>query len=310
MYMKPNCACVCSAILCSLLSIPALSQSSVNGASRDSQSKVELPKATLKLVDEKLKAAADMMRAEPPNYDQAIAIMTEATRIAPDQDGVWYRLGVAYMGSSNTQTDAAEKTRRSNEAYSDLKKAIELLNRRKSEAQMVNSQPPCNVEGVCKHVETVTTGVITDDHKLAVYYSNLGDAAARLGKNDEAINDFQQAAQIDVADAGTYFFDLGVILRNAARTMDERKQAAEAFDKAIAADPKKAAAYYLKGEVLFGLITTDAEGKPIPPPGAVEALRKYLELQPNGKYAGQAKSFLMALNGTSEDANQGTNPKP
>lgn len=298
------------AILYLSLSIPALPQVSVTGGSHDVPANTEKYNTTIKVVDEKLKVAGDLMRAQPPNYDQAIAVLTEAKQMAPDQDVVWYRLGVAYLGSANALPDATEKTRRATEAYHDFEKAIGLFKQRKSQNGEESSKPPCNVEGVCTHVVTMKTGDISDDHKLAVYYSNLGDAAARLGKNDEAINDFQQAAQIDVADAGTYFFDLGVILRNAARTMDERKQAAEAFDKAIAADPKKAAAYYLKGEVLFGLITTDAEGKPIPPPGAVEALRKYLELQPNGKYAGQAKSFLMALNGTSEDANQGTNPKP
>jgi len=298
--MKPTCVCVCSTILGFFLSVPAYAQiASVKATGRDAEVNIEKYKTNIKLVDEKLKAAGDMMHAQPPNYRQAIAILTEASQMAPDQDAVWYRLGVAYLGSANAQGDGAEKTRCYTEAYSDLKKAIDLSIQRKSqELQDISSKAPCNVEGVCTHVEHVKGGAISDNYKLAVYYSNLGDAAAKLGKSDEAIKDFQHSTQLDPADAGTYYFNEGIILRNAAKSMAERKQAAEAFDQAIAADPNKAADYYLKGEVLFGMATADSEGKVIPPPGAVEALQKYLQLEPNGPYADRAKSFLAALNTT------------
>jgi len=306
--MKRNSVCVCSAILCFLVSIPAWAQSSVTGGQKERQAEQannEKYNATIKVVNEKLKAAGDLMRAEPPQYDQAIAILTEATQMVPEQDAVWYRLGVAHLKSADAQADAAEKTKRSTEAYNDLEKAIDLFKQRKSQAPKENSSNlPCTVNGVCKHAEVQTTGEISDSHQLAVYYSNLGDAAARIEKNDEALKDFQQAAQLDPAYAGTYYFDLGIILRNAAKSTDERKQAAEAFDKAIAADPNKATAYYLKGEVLFGMVTTDGEGKITPPLGAVEALEKYLELQPNGPYAGPAKGLLAAL-GTTVESNDG-----
>lgn len=305
MFMKRHCLCVCSAAFCVLLSTPSWAQSgSVEGSSRNAQANPQQHSAKIKAVNEKLKAAGDLMRAQPPNYDQAIATLTEATQIAPDQDGVWYRLGVAYLGSANVQADAAQKTRRSAEAYNDLEKAVELLKQRESQETKENSsKPPCNVEGVCTHTETVKAGATSDNHKLAVYYSNLGDAAARLGKNDQAIKDFEQAAQLDLPNAGIYYFDLGIILRNTAKTVDERRKAVNAFDKTIAADPTKAAAYYLKGEVLFGMLTTGTEGKLIPPAGAVEALQKYLELQPTGPYAAQAKSFLSSLNTTTGESN-------
>jgi tetratricopeptide (TPR) repeat protein len=306
MFMKRNCLGVCSAILCLLVSIPVLAQVSVTGGSRD----VQAPRnVNIAAVDEKLKTAAEMMHAQPPNYDQAIATLTETTQMAPDQDGVWYRLGVAYLEWANAQTDPAEKTKCNAEAYHDLEKAIEVHGQRKTQERQENFKPVCNVEGVCKHDVPVNVGDISDNHKLAVYYSNLGDAAARLGKNEEASKDFQQAAQFDPADAGTYYFDLGIILRNTAKTVDERKLAVEAFDKAIAADPNKAADYYLKGEVLFAMVTTDSEGKILPPPGTIEALQKYLALQPNGPYAQQAKSFLAALNTTNSSDNGSSKKK-
>jgi tetratricopeptide (TPR) repeat protein len=318
--MKPRYLFVRSAILACVLSIPALAskmepQNVQAGAKKQSvpaeqtrqqeeQANIEKYKAKMAAVDEKFKAAADMMRAQPPNFDQAIETLIEATRMAPEQDAVWYRLGVAYLGSANAQADAAEKARRSTEAYNDLERAVDLYEQRKSQELKENtSKAPCNVEGVCTHVEKVKVGAVSDEHKIAVYYSNLGDAAARLGKTEEASHDFQQAAQLDPADAGTYYFDLGIILRNAAKSVDQRKQAVQAFDQAIAADPNKAADYYLKGEVLFGMATADEQGKIIPQPGTVEALQKYLQLEPNGPYAQRAQSFLAALNTRIESNN-------
>lgn len=266
----------------------------VSGGNRDVKGNVDGRNVNNKVMNEKFKAAEDLMRSQPPKYDQAIAILTEATQMAPDQDAAWYRLGVAYLGSANAQDDAAEKTKLSTEAYNDLEKAIDLLQQRKSQLSHESSKSPCNIEGVCAHVVTVK-GAFSDNYKLAVYYSNLGEAAARLGKNDEARKDFQQAAQTDPANAASYYFNEGIILRNAANTVDERKQAVDAFDKSMAADPTKAAAYYLKGELQFGIATADNEGKMIPPPGTVEALQKYLELQPEGPYAQRARRLLEML---------------
>ena len=296
MFMKRDSVCPCSAILCLFLSVLALGQSSdVKGTSR------------VNAVNDKIRAAAEMMHAQPPNYDQAIATLKEAKQMAPNADVVWYELGVAYLQSAKTQTDAAESTKRGTEAYKNLERAIALYKRNsESQRQQADSQggggldmsrlksQPTRVTGAPEPTKPEASR--TDNHKLAAYYDMLGEAASQLGKTDEAAKNFQQAAQLDSAEAATYYFNLGIILRNTARTVDEKKKAVEAFDKAIAADPNKADAYYVKGEVLFGMATTDSNGKTVAPPGTVEALQKYVELQPNSPNAGQAKSFLAALN--------------
>ena len=87
-----------------------------------------------------------------------------------------------------------------------------------------------------------------------------------------------------------------------------RKQSAEAFDKAIAADPNNANAYYFKGQSLFAAVTTDSSGKMIAPNGTTEALNKYLELQPAGPYSQSAKDMLAAL-GTKVETTYGTKKK-
>ena len=121
-------------------------------------------------------------------------------------------------------------------------------------------------------------------------------ASARLGKTDEAIEDYKQAAQLDPQGSGNYYYNLGVVLTNTATDANGKKQAAEAFDKAIAADPNKADAYYLKGSNLIALATADSSGKLSAPEGTAEAFQKYLELQPNGPHAEDAKQMLAALN--------------
>jgi len=81
-------------------------------------------------------------------------------------------------------------------------------------------------------------------------------------------------------------------------TVDE---ANAAFDKAIAADPTKADAYYQKGVNLINKATTDSKtGKVIPAPGTEEALNKYLELQPTGQFAEGAKSMLQYIGSSIE----------
>ncbi|HUO61187.1 MAG TPA: tetratricopeptide repeat protein, partial [Candidatus Acidoferrales bacterium] len=104
-----------------------------------------------------------------------------------------------------------------------------------------------------------------------------------------------KAAQLDPSKAGMYYFNLGAVLTN--RGMVD--QANEAFDKAIAADPTKADAYYQKGVNLLGKATVDPKtGKMTAPEGTSECLNKYLELAPNGPNAQAAKDLLASLGAT------------
>ena len=73
--------------------------------------------------------------------------------------------------------------------------------------------------------------------QMAAFYNNLGKADAQLGKTDDAVKAYNQAAQLDPAGAAQYYFNLGAILTNGGK-VDE---AIVAFDKSIAADPTKAA---------------------------------------------------------------------
>ena len=182
------------------------------------------------------------------DYDAAIAALNDATQLVPNEDMVWYNLGQTYAASAKKQTDAAEKTKRYTEASTDLQKAIDL------KKQAMQNPPP----GGSK---TPAQGEPSDNQRLATYYSNLGSVAAGLGKADDATAAYQKAAELNPPGAAGYYFNLGATLTNLNMTGDEhmRKQAVDAFDKAIAADPNNADSYFWKGQALLGMAKMEGE---------------------------------------------------
>jgi Tfp pilus assembly protein PilF len=67
-----------------------------------------------------------------------------------------------------------------------------------------------------------------------------------------------------------------------------------ACNQAIAADPKIADAYFVKGSALFGQGTLSG-AKVAAPPGTHEALDQYLALAPDGAHASDVKQMLDAM---------------
>jgi tetratricopeptide (TPR) repeat protein len=126
---------------------------------------------------------------------------------------------------------------------------------------------------------------------IAQIYTAIGNANLKLKKNDAAIAAYNKAATLSPNPAVPYF--------NLCATMYNMGQpaakTAAACDKAIAADPKKADAYFVKGSSLFGDGAVDKSNKFVVPPGAVEALKQYLVLDPDGPHAQDVKQMLDAL---------------
>lgn len=232
--------------------------------------KIKKENATIKVLNDKITAANAAMKAG--DFDTAIAAMTEATQMDPTRDVLWALLADAYRGSAMKQTDRAEKQKRLEEAITDYNKAIEI------KQKALDADPNKKPEEV---------------KRLAGYYNNLGDAAAKAGKIDDGVKAYDQAAKVNPESAAGYYFNEGAVLTNAGR-VDE---ANAAFDKCIAADPTKAEAYYQKGVNLMGKATLQGD-KTIPAPGTVEAFQKYLELAPNGPNAQNAKDLMASLGAT------------
>jgi tetratricopeptide (TPR) repeat protein len=133
------------------------------------------------------------------------------------------------------------------------------------------------------------------NQKLAAYYNNLAEADAKSNKVDDAVTNYNKAAQLDPARAGQYNFNIGAVLTNAGKVDD----AIVAFDKVIAVDPTKADAYYWKGVNMIGKATLKGD-KMVAPDGTAEAFNKYLELAPTGNYAQPAKDMLASIGASVE----------
>jgi tetratricopeptide (TPR) repeat protein len=246
---------------------------------QEQQAKVAQENNTIKGLNEKLAAAKTA--ADAGDFDTAVAQITQATQMDPSRDLLWAKLGDYEMSSATKQTDAAEKTKRYDAAVTDYQKAVDL------KQKALDATPSAKTPDATKI--------------LASFYNNKGKAEAQMGKTEDAVKSYNQAAQLDPAGAGMYYFNLGAILTNANTKNDEqmRKAAADAFDKAIAADPNRADAYYWKGTNLIGAATLQGD-KMVAPPGTAEAFQKYLELQPTGPHAEEAKAMLQGLGATVE----------
>jgi tetratricopeptide (TPR) repeat protein len=128
----------------------------------------------------------------------------------------------------------------------------------------------------------------------AASHNNYALALAKAKKFPEAQAELQKAAQLDPKEAGKYFFNLGALLVNSG----QYEPAAEAFKKAIEADPNYAEAHYQYGLCLMAKATTTPEGKMVPPPGTREEFEKYLQLRPTGPNSEAAKAFLASMETT------------
>jgi len=188
------------------------------------------------------------------NFDQAISVLQDATKVDPNQDLIWAYLGDAQRGAAAKAPDAAARTQLYQQAVDSYKKALEI-------------KP--------------TSGA---------YMGQLAEAYAKTGQTDKAVEEYTAAVTADPENASKYYYNEGVLFTN----MGKPDEALAAIDKVIQADPNRAEAYYLKGQNLIAKSTTKGD-KMIAPEGTAEAFNKYLELQPNGKFAEVAKQMLAAI---------------
>jgi Tfp pilus assembly protein PilF len=210
-----------------------------------------------------------MTALQNKQWDAAVASLTKAAEVDPNQMAVWAQLAEAYMGQSQGKTGAEFEaaTGKAQEAY---QKALALK---------------------------------PDDAPL---HNNYGRALAASRKFPEAQAEMKKAAELDPTNAGRYYYNLGALLVNAGQS----DPAGEMFKKAIEIDPNYADAYYQYGITLMAKANLDqATGKVTPAPGTLEAFQKYLDLQPTGTYAPQAKEMLTTLGGAIETQFKNPNAK-
>lgn len=236
---------------------------------QEAQAKQQKETLTVKSLNEKLNTAKTA--ADAGDYDTAIATLNDANQMDPTRDLIWFKLGDYYRLSATKQTDPAEKQKRLDSAVSSYQKAVEI------KKGVTNDKDPNAAKN------------------LAAYYNNLADAYYKDKKIDDAVKTYEMAAQVDPSSVAQSYFNIGAVLTNSGRP----DEANAAFDKAIAADPTRAEAYYQKGLNLLGKATLQGD-KTVAPPGTAEAFQKYLELAPTGPNAESAKALLASMGSTVE----------
>jgi tetratricopeptide (TPR) repeat protein len=125
---------------------------------------------------------------------------------------------------------------------------------------------------------------------MAKMLTSQGNAYLKLKKNDQAVHAYAKAAAVD-PNPGTAYFNLCAAFYN----QGNMQEAVSSCDKAIAADPTRADAHFIRGSSLYGLGSFDKQNKYVLPPGTIEALKKYLELSPNGGHAADVQAMLEAV---------------
>jgi len=125
----------------------------------------------------------------------------------------------------------------------------------------------------------------------ASYYNNLGNVLARAGKIDDAKAAYTKSAELDPTNAAMAWRNFGISLYTAGRM----QEAVEPLQKALQLDPKSAQAWYLLGACLVASADYKQVGDKMEvtlKPGTVEAYQKAIELDPNGTWGAQAKQGL------------------
>lgn len=184
------------------------------------------------------------------NFDQAIALDTQATQAKPDVGLTWYELG---------DSDLAAK--KYPDAATNYKKALSIMSTEKAPKPEV----------------------------MAAANNNLGEAEADSGDTADALTSYETAAKADPTQAGKYYQNEAIVLFK----KGEGDPAGAAADKAIAANPNLTIPYYIKGWSMVQHATVDPKtNKIILPPGTADAYRKFLQMQPTGPLADDARNIL------------------
>ena len=206
--------------------------------------------------------------------EDAVKALTNLTAIKTDEPILWASLGEAQLSAGDAAVKAARaaKTSTSDPAI-----------------QQTFQDAAASYQ---KAIDLNATAKKPSPENLATYYLNLGQALSKGGKLADAGVAYEAAAKSSPAMAGSAFYNEAVVYYQASKM----PEAAAAADKAIAADPKRADAYYIKGQVLIPGATADPKtGKFILPAGCLESYQEYLELAPEGAHAAEVKELLNGL---------------
>jgi tetratricopeptide (TPR) repeat protein len=169
--------------------------SAVKGPSEEElkkQQEVVKQNEKIKGINAKLTEARDLEKAG--NYDQAIAILQDATTSDPSKDLVWAYLGDAYVGAKK-YPDAVTAF----EKAVALKQDSALYHNALANAYNKAGQPD-------KAIAEYNQVVQMDPTNAATAYFNIGIVNYNTNKPDDAITAFDKSIQLDATRADAYYY--------------------------------------------------------------------------------------------------------
>jgi tetratricopeptide (TPR) repeat protein len=188
-------------------------------------------------------------------YQTAVDSFTKAGELDATQAAVWDALGETYSAMGDAQT-GDDKIKSYDAAIANYNKGLA-------------AKP--NDAGV---------------------YNQIGNLYGKEKKIPEATDALSKAAQLDPAMAPKAYFNMGANLVNSGQP----EKATDFFKKATDADPNYYEAWYQYGSLLMMQGKVDPKsGAQSYPPDTAPALKKYLDLQPNGTHAAEASAMLQAM---------------
>ena len=210
-----------------------------------------------------------------------------------------FNVGMTAMTAAQAAATPAEKEKGFEDAVQALTKASEIgptelavwANLADAYMKLASTKTGADFDAAAQKGLAAYAKAIELKPEDAATHNNYALALVQAKKIPDAQAELTKAAQLDPTNAGKYYYNLGAVLTNA----NQGDAAVEAFQKAIAADPNYAEAYYQYGVSLVSKASYGADGKVTPVPGTVEALQKYLALAPTGQFAQAAKDMLTTL---------------
>ncbi len=224
------------------------------------------------------------------NTDKAVAWYSKAAELSPDPAMAYFNVCRARRASGDLDA-AAEACTKAIASSPNRWEFHQLL----GTIRQAEGQDQLAIEAFNQGIQVAEILAATNSNALQAktgmgqMLSAEGNIYAHMKKFDEAIATFNRAAQFDSYPARDYF-NICAALYNT----DKMEAAASACDQAIASDPKMAEAYFLKASALLARSKSD-HGKLAVPAGTQEALNKYLQLDPQGEHARDARQMLASI---------------
>ncbi len=232
-------------------------------------------------------ANADLKTARTANqekrYSDAETLMLKDTAARPEMPYLWIELGLAQLGAKK---------------YPDAEVSFKAaLGNGPAPAGGSSSGGFYAADGKGTHSGVNISGQQAtsngkDNSEIdGISYASLGEVYIHTNHIPEAKAAYDEAVKANPAQAALYLRNETIFFLQAGNAVEQ----VEAASMAIAVDPTRAVLYFYKGQGLAAQATIDAKTqKLILPAGCAEALQKYLDLDPSGPYAADAKGMLTA----------------